>query len=117
MEPKKNKVKKWTYGEVWCLCVRVSTRHDEAVSDPELLPVLGALGDVHGLAVQRQRPRRGLANRAPAKKVGRHQKLQVLNPTYLVPASILPYLEMYFSMMGPDMGFIIMSMGSAVLSQ
>ena len=30
---------------------------------------------------------------------------------------ILSYLEMYFSMMGPDMGFIIMSMGSAVLSQ
>lgn len=32
-------------------------------------------------------------------------------------SSVLSYLEMYFSMIGPDMGFIIMSMGSAVLSQ
>ena len=31
--------------------------------------------------------------------------------------SKLPYLEMYFSITGPDMGFIIISMGSAVLSQ
>ena len=36
---------------------------------------------------------------------------------YYFLCSVLSYLEMYFSMMGPDMGFIIMSMGSAVLSQ
>ena len=31
--------------------------------------------------------------------------------------STLAHLEMYFSITGPDMGFIIISMGSAVLSQ
>ena len=90
--------------------------HDEAVSDPELLPVLGALGDVHGLAVQRQRPRRGLAHRTPVRKRGRTSFKQ--GPLLFSElSSVLSYLEMYFSMIGPDMGFIIMSMGSAVLSQ
>ena len=52
------------------LSVLVFTYHDEAVPDPELLPVLRALGDVHGLAVDGEGPRRRLAHRTPGKNHG-----------------------------------------------